>query len=149
MKCTAGLVCLISTVNGRIKKRSFPWKTGASCGHITNLKQSILVFQYLWGAYPNSNNNILTKLFLTLSTDEKWPPDRLHHDRDLLAAEEPRGFPDALPHPVLWKPGTNAIKRFCPNWPITMTTLIKTLLIYKFDITNMFLFVVLSNVIYK
>jgi hypothetical protein len=25
-----------------------PWKYGASSGHITNLKQSIFVFQYLW-----------------------------------------------------------------------------------------------------
>ncbi len=31
------------------KRRSlYPWKTGASCGHITNLKQSILDFRYLW-----------------------------------------------------------------------------------------------------
>ncbi len=36
---TACLVCFISTVNGHHKK---PCKTGASSGHITNLKQSIL-----------------------------------------------------------------------------------------------------------
>ncbi len=41
MACTACLVCFISTVDGCIKKKK-PWKTGASSGHITNLKQSIL-----------------------------------------------------------------------------------------------------------
>ncbi len=48
MACTACLVCFISTVNGRSnkkrkeKKEAYPWKAGASSGHITNLKQSIL-----------------------------------------------------------------------------------------------------------
>jgi hypothetical protein len=43
MAHTACLVCFISTVNGRSKKiKKKPWKTGASSGHITNLKQSIL-----------------------------------------------------------------------------------------------------------
>ncbi len=39
----ACLVCFISTVNDRIKKRSKkkPWKPGTSSGHTTNLKQSI------------------------------------------------------------------------------------------------------------
>jgi hypothetical protein len=41
MVCTACLVCFISTVNGHSKKKK-PWKMGASSGHITNLKQSIL-----------------------------------------------------------------------------------------------------------
>ncbi len=40
MARTACLVCFISTVNGLRKKK--PWKMGASSGHITNLKQSIL-----------------------------------------------------------------------------------------------------------
>ncbi len=40
---TACLVCFISTVNGRSKKKS-PRNTGASSRHITNLKQSILTF---------------------------------------------------------------------------------------------------------
>ncbi len=46
MARTAGLVCFISTVNGRSKKKKkkSPWKTGARSGHITNLKQSILTF---------------------------------------------------------------------------------------------------------
>jgi hypothetical protein len=40
---TTCLVCFISTVNGCIKKeKKKPIKTGASSGHITNLKQSIL-----------------------------------------------------------------------------------------------------------
>ncbi len=51
MAYTACLVCLISTVNCRIKKerKQKPWKTGISNAHITNLKQSIFVFQYVWG----------------------------------------------------------------------------------------------------
>ncbi len=40
MAHTICLVCFISTVNGHSKKK--PIKTGASSGHITNLKQSIL-----------------------------------------------------------------------------------------------------------
>jgi hypothetical protein len=45
MAHTACLVCFISTVNGRSKKKKKqPWKTGASSGHITNLEQSILTF---------------------------------------------------------------------------------------------------------
>jgi hypothetical protein len=43
---TACLVCFISTVNGRSNKKrkeeAYPWKAGATSGHITNLKQSIL-----------------------------------------------------------------------------------------------------------
>ncbi len=45
---TACLVCFISTFNrvsNKKKKRkeeAYPWKTGASNAHITNLKQSIL-----------------------------------------------------------------------------------------------------------
>ncbi len=48
MACTACLVCFVSTVNGRSNKKkkrkeeAYPWKTSASSGHITNLKQSIL-----------------------------------------------------------------------------------------------------------
>jgi hypothetical protein len=30
------------------KEEAYPWKAGASSGHITNLKQSILDFRYLW-----------------------------------------------------------------------------------------------------
>jgi len=51
MTRTADLVCLICTVNAASKNRrrkSHPWKTSVSSGHITNLKQSIFVFQYLW-----------------------------------------------------------------------------------------------------
>jgi hypothetical protein len=44
MAHTACLVCFISTINGRSKKkkRLSLGRTGASSGHITNLKQSIL-----------------------------------------------------------------------------------------------------------
>ncbi len=41
MACTAYLVCFICTVNGHSKKKK-PIKAGASSGHTTNLKQSIL-----------------------------------------------------------------------------------------------------------
>jgi hypothetical protein len=40
MAGTGCLVCFISTVDGRIKKK--PWKIGASSGQLTNLEQSIL-----------------------------------------------------------------------------------------------------------
>ncbi len=44
--CLSHLVCFISIVNGRNNKKrkeeAYPWKDGASSGHITNLKQSIL-----------------------------------------------------------------------------------------------------------
>ncbi len=43
MVWTACLVCFINTVNDRSeKKEKKPIKTGASSGHITNIKQSIL-----------------------------------------------------------------------------------------------------------
>jgi hypothetical protein len=48
MARTACLACFINTVNGRSNKKkkrkeeAYPWKAGASSGHITNLKQSIL-----------------------------------------------------------------------------------------------------------
>ncbi len=56
MAHTACLVCLISTVSGRSKKSL---KCGISSGHITNLKQSIFSFQYLW-LYQSKNK---TKTF--------------------------------------------------------------------------------------
>ncbi len=68
----ACLVSLISTVNGRIKKKrkKKPWKPGTSSGHITNLKQSIfhlsismIVTRYHlpylpWPSNTNRNNPI-------------------------------------------------------------------------------------------
>ncbi len=50
MARTACLVCFISTVNDHCNKKrkekkklsAYPWKAGASSGHTTNLKQSIL-----------------------------------------------------------------------------------------------------------
>ncbi len=53
MAHTACLVCFISTVNGRSNKKkeeAYPWKTGASSGHITNLKQSILETFNIYGS---------------------------------------------------------------------------------------------------
>ena len=51
MTHTACLVCFISTVNGHCNKKekkrkeeAYPWKAGASSGHTTNLKHSILRF---------------------------------------------------------------------------------------------------------
>jgi hypothetical protein len=34
-----------------------PWKTGISSGHITNLKDSIFVFQYLWVEVTDSDKH--------------------------------------------------------------------------------------------
>ncbi len=57
MACTACLVCFISTVNGRSnkkrkeKKKLAPGKAGASSGHITNLKQSILETFDIYGQH--------------------------------------------------------------------------------------------------
>ncbi len=37
-----------ATKKNKIKEEAYPWKAGASSGHIKNLKQSIFDFQYLW-----------------------------------------------------------------------------------------------------
>jgi hypothetical protein len=56
MACTACLVCFFITVNGcnnkkkKRKEEAYPWKAGASSGHITNLKQSILETFDIYGA---------------------------------------------------------------------------------------------------
>jgi hypothetical protein len=56
MPCTACLVCFISTYNGssnkkkKRKEEAYPWKAGASSGHITNLKQSILETFNIYGS---------------------------------------------------------------------------------------------------
>ncbi len=60
MTCTTCLVCFISTVNCHSKKKGL--KCGASSGHITNLKQSIISFD-IYGSnivqkyqqWPNSD----------------------------------------------------------------------------------------------
>ena len=54
MACTACLVFFMSTVKWPQQKK--PWKTGASSGNITNLKQSIFVFQYLWASLIHKSN---------------------------------------------------------------------------------------------
>jgi hypothetical protein len=65
MACTACLVCFISTVNGHgdkkkeKKKEAYPWKAGASSGHTTNLKQSILrllISMLVIQLIPNQSN---------------------------------------------------------------------------------------------
>ncbi len=60
MACPACLVCFISTVNGRIKKKEKkkPWKSGASSGHITNLKQSIFHLLISMGNVLNKKTEI-------------------------------------------------------------------------------------------
>jgi hypothetical protein len=60
---TACLVCFISLLMATAKKEKEKeaLKDGASSGHITNLKQSILDFQYLWCQYRNNikyNSNL-------------------------------------------------------------------------------------------
>jgi hypothetical protein len=62
MAHTACLVCFISTVNGcsskkkKRKEEAYPWKAGASSGHITNLKQSILETLDIYGKIPLLQN---------------------------------------------------------------------------------------------
>jgi hypothetical protein len=58
MVLTACLVCFISTVNGcsnkkkNRKEEAYSWKAGASSGHITNLKQSILETFNIYATVP-------------------------------------------------------------------------------------------------
>ncbi len=37
-----------ATKKKKRKEEAYPWKAGTSSGHITNLKQSVLDFRYLW-----------------------------------------------------------------------------------------------------
>jgi len=39
------------------KEEAYPWKAGARSRHITNLKKSILDFQYLWLGQIHSSFN--------------------------------------------------------------------------------------------
>ncbi len=56
--CLSHLVCFISTINGRSnkkrKEKAYPWKAGASSGHTTNLKQSILKTFDIYGGSPQN-----------------------------------------------------------------------------------------------
>jgi hypothetical protein len=58
---TACLVCFISTANGHCNKKkkrkeeAYPWKTGASSRHITNIKQSILRLSISMGGIVRVN----------------------------------------------------------------------------------------------
>jgi hypothetical protein len=82
MAYTACLVCFISSVSGCSKKKK-PWKTAASSGHITNLKQSILdtfdVYDYFkgggsaWTLYLFRMSMLLTEG----ETESVWPENRL------------------------------------------------------------------------
>jgi hypothetical protein len=68
MARTACLVCFVSTLNGRSNKKkkrkveAYPWKTGPSSGHITNLKQSILETFDIYG--NNSKDCFVEKMQL-------------------------------------------------------------------------------------
>jgi hypothetical protein len=65
MARNAWLVCFISTVKAAAKKEKKPIKTGASSGHITNLKQSILeTFDIYDLEEPSLQNSKLQKLTL-------------------------------------------------------------------------------------
>ncbi len=44
----ASLVLSMAAATKKEKEEAYPWEAGASSGHITNLKQSILDFRYLW-----------------------------------------------------------------------------------------------------
>jgi hypothetical protein len=68
MTCTACLVCFISTVNDSNKKKK-TITSGARSGHITKLKQSIIL-RYLWEhhALKNVNSCWNTKITFYLGT---------------------------------------------------------------------------------
>ncbi len=69
MSHTACLVCFISTVNDcsnkKRKEEAYPWKAGASSGHITNLKQSILQTFDIYGLFSSdiSLNRLINDTF--------------------------------------------------------------------------------------
>ncbi len=61
----ACLVCFISSVNGRIKKRKKkPWKPGTSSSHITNLMQFIfcLSISMVYSHNNSFSSNVTNKL---------------------------------------------------------------------------------------
>jgi hypothetical protein len=41
-----------ATKKKKKKEEAYPWKAGASCGHTTNLKQSILETFNIYGVSP-------------------------------------------------------------------------------------------------
>jgi hypothetical protein len=56
MACTVCLVCFISSVNAHCNKKkeeAYPWKAGASSGHITKLKQSIMETFDIYALYKH------------------------------------------------------------------------------------------------
>ena len=74
MACTACPVCFISTANSQCNKKerkeeAYPWKAGASSGHTTNLKQSILETLDIYVLHQLSSKLIL---FLFLLKKQKF-----------------------------------------------------------------------------
>ncbi len=66
----ASLVLSMAATTTKEKKRkeeAYLWKAGTSSGHITNLKQSILDFRYLWVNHYFVLSHLINKeLFLSL-----------------------------------------------------------------------------------
>ncbi len=55
-----------ATKKKKRKEEAYPWKAGTSSGHITNLKQSILDFRYLWlKSTPLSKNSFSRKYIVS------------------------------------------------------------------------------------
>ncbi len=83
MARTAFRVWFISTVNDRSKKK--PWNTGTSSGHITNLKQSIFDFRYIWLYHPlDGITNLKYGLLCFLTPNKKISKRKIlafHQDR--------------------------------------------------------------------
>ena len=71
----ASLVLSMAAETKKEKKRkeeAYPWKAGASSGHITNLKQSILDFRNLWLA--KSCFNKVGHLHVFKQSKRGWEP---------------------------------------------------------------------------
>ncbi len=101
--CLSHLVCFNSTVNGRSNKKrkeeAYPWKAGASSGHITNLKQSILETFNIYEQDPvclsmeevtvHTGHKVLTEVdnnFLLIASDlqeiidQQWPALKIYYE---------------------------------------------------------------------
>jgi hypothetical protein len=60
----ASLVLLMAAAAKKEKKRRSPWKAGASSGHITNLKQSILETLDIYGKIPLQQNMSVCSMYI-------------------------------------------------------------------------------------
>jgi len=54
----ASLVLSMAAATKKRKEEAYPWKAGASSGHITNLKQSILSLQIIDSSLKNLRTSV-------------------------------------------------------------------------------------------